>query len=221
MIEVLQSVNQSINTSSSYKQLETSLSSTRTEINNRSQTIDDALLQLSITYQAQTSYLHQIHETINATQQTLSHLMNVLIWALLRPQEAKSIQLPTLSAGDDAYTHILEKQTSVQKRIEEVTERLDTLKDVRVTKTMTDNAESIQEDINKLQEEMNFLSNQLLVIKTQTTQTKETQNVEEIEKNYQVYNKSFFPYRTYWNKEMLLLMVFSYLKRMFWSPKRK
>lgn len=116
---------------------------------------------------------------------------------MLRPQEAKSIQLPTLSAGDDEYTHILEKQTSVQKRIEEVTERLDTLKDVRVTKTMTDNAESIQEDINKLQEEMNFLSNQLLVIKTQTTQTKETQNVEEIEKNYQVYNKSFFPYRTY------------------------
>lgn len=53
---------------------------------------------------------------------------------------------------------------------------------------MTDNAESIQEDIIKLQEQLNSLSNQLLVIKTQTTQTKETENVEEIEKNYQVYN---------------------------------
>lgn len=78
MIEVLQTVNQPINSSSSYKELETNLLSMQAENDNRSQIIDDELLQLSITYQAQTSYLHQIHETINATQQTLSQLMNVL-----------------------------------------------------------------------------------------------------------------------------------------------
>lgn len=67
-----------------------------------------------------------------------------------------------------------------------MTERLDTMKDVRVTKTMIGNPESIQEDIKKLQEELNSLSNQLLVIKTQTTKTKETQSIDEIEKSYQV-----------------------------------
>lgn len=60
------------------------------------------------------------------------------------------------------------------------------MKDVRVTKTMIGNPESIQEDIKKLQEELNSLSNQLLVIKTQTTKTKETQSIDEIEKSYQV-----------------------------------
>lgn len=67
-----------------------------------------------------------------------------------------------------------------------MTERLDIMKDVRLTKTMIGNPESIQEDIKKLQEELNSLSNQLLVIKTQTTKTKETQSIDEIEKSYQV-----------------------------------